>query len=475
LVNETKSLFAISISFTLLSSFFYPFFDPVAQSSDEFSNASYHTLGLPKIYNIDLKADIFFRGLNFPTSMAFLGPDDVLVLEKNTGQVRRIINGSLLPDPLLDLNVSNQSERGMLGIAVQNYEDNIGRLTATDVFLYFTESIAEDKNKGSQAVRNSLYKYQMADNKLINPKKLLELPGSPGPAHNAGSITIGPDTNVYLTVGNMNAQELERFLTRAENVENGQDPDGRAGILRITQDGQPVPNGSIIGDQYPLNLYYAYGIRNSFGMDFDPVTGNLWDTENGPSFGDEINLVKPGFNSGWNKVQGIWERSGGSAGAAMGDPQGADILVDFNGRGNYSDPEFIWKETVSPTAIKFLDSNMLGKGYENDMFVGDFNNGNIYHFDMSSDRLTLNLDGLLKDEIADTKDELKTSLFGQGFGAITDLEVGPDGYLYVLSLFQSGNDCAVEIPGNPCISYNSTLLGTIFRIVPETVVSAQRM
>ena len=56
-----------------------------------------------------------------------------------------------------------------------------------------------------------------------------------------------------------------------------------------------------------MNLYYAYGLRNSFGMDFDPLTGNLWDTENGPEYGDEINLVEPGFNSGWNKVQGVWE------------------------------------------------------------------------------------------------------------------------------------------------------------------------
>ena len=137
------------------------------------------------------------------------------------------------------------------------------------------------------------------------------MPSSPGPAHNGGRISIGPDNNIYFTIGNLNVNEIKPFLTRAENLKYGRDPDGRAGILRITQDGQPVPNGSIIGDQYPLNLYYAYGIRNSFGMDFDPVTEKLWDTENGPSYGDEINLVEPGFNSGWNKVQGIWEEVGG--------------------------------------------------------------------------------------------------------------------------------------------------------------------
>ena len=68
------------------------------------------------------------------------------------------------------------------------------------------------------------------------------------------------------------------------------------------------PDGTgILGDKYPLDIYYAYGIRNSFGIDFDPVTGKLWDTENGPQFGDEINMVEPGFNSGSDRVYGIWE------------------------------------------------------------------------------------------------------------------------------------------------------------------------
>ena len=77
-------------------------------------------------------------------------------------------------------------------------------------------------------------------------------------------------------------------------------------MLAVSQDGKAPINNHKLGDYFPLNLYYVYGIRNSFGLDFDPVTGNLWDTENGPFFGDEINLVKPGFNSGWAEVQGVW-------------------------------------------------------------------------------------------------------------------------------------------------------------------------
>jgi len=66
-------------------------------------------------------------------------------------------------------------------------------------------------------------------------------------------------------------------------------PDGTGGILRVTQDGKTVGSG-IIGSSDPLNKYLAYGVRNSFGLDFDPVTKKLWDTENGPSSNDEINL-----------------------------------------------------------------------------------------------------------------------------------------------------------------------------------------
>ena len=98
---------------------------------------------------------------------------------------------------------------------------------------------------------------------------------------------IGPDNNVYYIVG-----EVGGHRTQAQNIEDGPAPNGLGGVLRITQDGDVVdPANPIFGDESPLNLYYAMGIRNSFGMDFDPVTGNLWDTENGPTAGDEINLL----------------------------------------------------------------------------------------------------------------------------------------------------------------------------------------
>jgi glucose/arabinose dehydrogenase len=138
-----------------------------------------------------------------------------------------------------------------------------------------------------------------------------------------------------------------------------------------------------------------------------------------------------------------------------------DSLEDFGGKGKYSDPQFVWAGNPTPTAVKFLNSDKLGKQYENDLFVGDFNYGNLYHFKLNEDRTGLALDGPLADKVANAPNETKSIIFGTGFGGptalfikkhtdiggITDIEVGPDGYLYVLTFRQTQ--------------------GAIFRIVPK--------
>ena len=114
--------------------------------------------------------------------------------------------------------------------------------------------------------------------------------------------------------------------------------------------------------------------------------------------------------------------------------------------------------------LGFSDSERFGNEFENDMFVGDFNNGNLYHFDLNEDRTELSLDSDLEDKVADVQVEAKSNLFGKGFIAITDIEVGPDGYLYVLSLDRSGHDCDPKSPN--CVRYDSTIYGTLYKIYP---------
>lgn len=414
------------------------------------------TINGPELRDPGLRAEVVFSGLQFPTSMAFLGPDDILVLEKNNGTVKRIVDGKMLPESLLEVEVSTVSERGMLGIAIDRQANHSSRY----VFLYFTEiddKKAKDDKEQQSAIGNRLYRYELLNDTLTNPKLLLDLPANPGPAHNGGRMVIGPDHNVYIVIGDLYG------TTILQNIVNARQPDGTGGILRVTQNGKPVNNG-ILGSEYPLNLYYAYGIRNSFGLAFDTVSGKLWDTENGPYYGDEINLVQPGFNSGWKKVQGIWNDNNERMGEiAPSSPKG---LVNMDGKGEYSQPEFTWNNTVGVTAIEFLNSDNLGKLYENNLFVGNFHNGSVYNFKLNSDRSELILRDSLADKVANNEVELKNVIFGQGFGAITDIKTGPDGFLYVLSIKEGGADCyALAKDKVPCTSYDSGVQGTIFRIV----------
>jgi glucose/arabinose dehydrogenase len=381
----------------------------------------------PAVLNPKFQVERIFAGHFEPSSMAFLGPDDVLVLDRDEGKVFRVTHG-IQSGPLLDVNVATDGYRGLLGIAV-----SVNKNT-TDVFLYFTESGTFDSSDKIQhpvnPLGNRLYRYELVENKLINPKLLLDLPVLPGPKDNGGVVKIGPDNNIYFIIGDLQGSfRNKQYETLTQNYQNGTNADGRAGILTISQNGKPVGN-EILGSTFPLNLYYAYGIRNSFGMDWDPLSGFLWDSENGPSFGDELNLVLPGFNSGWASVQGFWKPINQSIGPVNFHP---NSLVDFDGRGKYNPPKFVWLNQVAPSAIKFINSTRYGLGYENDLLVGDTNYGNIYDFKLDGKRQNLDLRSGLADKIANETSELNSVIFARGFGKVTDIEIGPDGLLYVLS------------------------------------------
>lgn len=387
-----------------------PLYYANAQETHEHADHAAEGSG-PTVSNPDLIVSQVADGLFLPTAMAFLDENRTLVLEKDNGTVRMVKDGILQEKALLDVAVANENERGMLGMAVSIENDT------TYVFLYFTESgggIDGDDTSGTEPAGNRLYRYELQDNRLVNPQLLLDLPALPGPRYNGGPVVVGPDGLVYVIIG-----DVEGHATKAQNFEDGPAADGTSGILRVGKNGELPP--SVIGTGVFGKYYYAYGIRNSFGMDFDPVTGKLWDTENGPASGDEINLVEPGFNSGWRDIFG------------MATEETLDGLVLFNSMSRYSDPELAWVEPIGPTALTFLDSDALGEEYQNDMFVGDILNGALYRFDLEQNRSALALSGNLTDKIVDAPAENREATFGTGFGGITDIKVGTDGNLYVLS------------------------------------------
>jgi aldose sugar dehydrogenase len=414
----------------------------------------------PIVEDNNLGVELVAKGIKFPASMSFLDKDDILVTEKNTGMVKRILNGTLLEKPVINVSVVNNWESGLLGIAI---DKDTTTASPRYVYLYYSTPIggqdgADSNNNQTIEEGNLLYRYEYNDGKLVNPNLLLKIPY---PAnftyyHPSGVVLIGPDRNIYLVTGDFNQP-----VTKTQNVNSNLPINGTSAIYRLAKDGSAAKGNPFGGE---MARYYAYGIRNSFGMDFDPVTGKLWDTENGPWWADEINIVEPGFNSGWKKVQGL---------SYIHIPHTQEqselnSLVNFDGKGKYSEPEFVWAETLGVTAIKFLDSNKLGKNYENDIFVGDFDLGNIYHFDLINNRTALSLDNKLADKMADNRDELKDVIFGHGFGAVVDIEVGPDGYLYILSLYEAKDKCDPNMVFSDCYDFSSNdIRGSIFRIVPK--------
>lgn len=403
-----------------------------------FSNENFSAFpqGLPSINDQSLKLDLVADGLQSPTSMAFLTGNSILITQKEGIVSKLDLSTPTILQPILELsNVDSKNERGLLGIAIDNsiladsWAGN-NQSEEFDVFLFVTET-GTQLDQGTQEMEsnnelgNRVYKYTWDGQSLSNPAIILDLPAGPGTNHQGGKVKIGPDNQLYAIVG-----ELQRE-GQLQNINDGPNPDDSGVIFRVNPiDGSPSVNNPFIdvddSDRTPLAKYYAYGIRNSFGFDFDPITAKMWDAENGQDFYDEINLVEAGFNSGWKLVMGPISKSVGVT---------ENDLVNIQGS-NYADPLFSWEQSRGVTDLEFLKSDNLGKKYENNLFVGDITRGNLFFFEVNENRSGLIFDNnpnIANDLIASNEEELSSITLGSGFKGITDIETGPDGNLYVLT------------------------------------------
>lgn len=394
----------------------------------------------------NLRVQTWISGASNPTGFAFIDDSGSgLMLEKNTGKVALFENRQRVKN-VLDLAVSNDSERGLLGMALSPD-------FATDrfVYLYYTAASVD----GGAPISNSVkrFRYDPTSKTLSFVKKVIDLPATPGPSHDGGKISFGPDGKLYIVSGELNRNEL------TSNYKDSPDLNRIGSVLRINSSGSSVstnPFYNAAKKKSPANDIYAYGIRNSFGMAFDPVSKNLWMSENGPQNYDEINRITPGFNSGWERIMGP------VAANPKFDP---NTLVSLGDGAHFEDPEFSWKFAVAPTAMYFQPSVRLGAQYKNDLFVGSVRGGKLLHFDLSASRKDLALSGELADKIADNSADARFAgqdaiLFGDNFGTVTDLIAGPGG-MYVLSY---SNGKLYRITNNDAATISSSMIGTV---VPE--------
>ena len=326
----------------------------------------------------------------------------MLVLEKNTGKVIRIKdNGVHYNEPVLDVAVDAHWESGLLGITcISNH-----------VFLYFSESESgSDTTKlHDQPMKNIVYRYDWNGEKLINPILIKELPGNldGGHRHNGGAMT-NQNNQIYFVIGDLGQRATFQNIPNKTIYET-------SSIFKIdTESSNSVE-------------LFAMGIRNSFGLSVDPETGYLWDTENSAHHYDEINLVKSGFNSGWMHVMGPVDRDNPDINGIQTVPPPFENFI-------YSDPEFSFERPVAVTAIEFPDGDSFEK-YSDWLFVGDYNNGRIYKFQLNSERTGFIFSNPeLSDLVLDDNDKIDEILFAEGFQTISDIEFHDDA-MYVVSIF----------------------------------------
>jgi len=286
---------------------------------------------MPQLVDPKLQVRAVVTNLAQPTSMAFLGHNDLLVLEKASGQVKRIINGSL-DSTVLDLAVNSASERGLLGIALHpRFPENPG------VYLFWTESLSGTDSVDLADVPllgNRVDRFRWTGSMLVHETNVIRLRAFQEDAgqplrgnHDGGIIRFGKDRKLYIYMGDNGRRGQMQNLPDGPGPMGGQPDDQFGGpepdnahltgvILRLNDDGTtPRDNpffraGASRGGEAGANLQkvFAFGIRNGFGMAFDPFTGNLWEAQNGDDSFTEINRVEKGANLGWVQVMGPLER-----------------------------------------------------------------------------------------------------------------------------------------------------------------------
>jgi glucose/arabinose dehydrogenase len=377
-----------------------------------------------------LRLSQWASGLDGPTTFAWIGPGEMLVIEKDTGRVKRVENGTLR-NTVLDLNVAHDAERGGLGIAVDpDFADN------SYVYLYYSATSGSSDTSGSWT-ENRVDRYTWDGTNLVSGTGPLisfamdSAQGGNGPSHDGGVIRFGPDGKLYGVAGDLNRGRIGG----SARVEQNTATSGSArvgGVFRLNPDGSvPTDNPFINETDSNLHVWYSYGLRNSFGVTFDPITGTLWYTDNGPDQWDEIDRCPPGMNGGWLKIMGPDSRDATYV-ENNNTKYDANQLV-YLGGAVYVDPEFTFKHCCGITAIQFIHSKRFPEDLQDNVFVGDNNSGNLYYFVLKNQRTEFVLTGGVADKVADTAAEAALVIGGVGFSVITDIQVGSDGYLYLIN------------------------------------------
>jgi glucose/arabinose dehydrogenase len=396
--------------------------------------------GAQTINDSRLIVETVVSGLTQPLMLVWLNPanpNDFLVIEKQTGDslpklgtVRRVTNG-VVSAPLLTIPVSSMSwEHGLLGIELHpNFAQN------GYVYLFYTEPFTtagrENQNRATRIVR---YRFNPSTNIFSGRQSIWTINLADNAYHFGGTMRFGPDGKLFFITGDHSRTDC---ITAHEYLETNWSTTrilGAGGIYRLNDDGSIPPDNPFASHPgASIRAMFAYGIRNGYGLEFDPLTGWLWDTENGVSNYDEINLVHPGFNSGWRKIMGPDSRNHTNPRMCNQVFSVNDLIMLPNA--HYADPKFSWLRTIGVAGMGFIRSARFPADIRDSLVVGESNNNSIYRFPLNANRDGFDFSAFpaLRDLVADTIDERNLLRWGTGWGVVSEIKVGPDGYLYVVS------------------------------------------
>ncbi len=331
---------------------------------------------------------------NFPVGMVFLPDGRLLYNEKTTGNVRLLsAEGILQREPVLTLPTDALQERGMLGLAIDPLFNENGR-----VYVVHTR-LGDSRNYPA----NTLVRFRLVDGVAQDVETLASYPITTGELlHNGGNVHFDDEGSLFLSLGDFG------------NPSNSQDldvPQGKMLRFMVDEAGITPHPDNPFGEDNPA---YALGFRNPFDFTFDPVTGNLFTAEVGPSCDDEINLVLEGFNYGWD---------------ANYKCTGKAVLGQYT---LYMPPLLTYTPVIAPTGIAFYTGDAFPE-WQNNLFVCDWNFGELRRIVLNEARTAVISEQLIPlgnatcklDLVIGADGALYFGTVGQGGGAILRLKPAP--------------------------------------------------
>jgi len=338
------------------------------------------------------------KGLSYPYALAFL-PDGGMLITEREGRLRIVRNGVLDPQPISGIpEVLNRNLKGLNDVALHPSFAQNGLV----YFTYYKPSPGEPEVSWAALARGRFD----GDHSLTDVRDIFVTDTKVSGA-SAARIVFGRDGKIYLAIG-VPIPEVRR--PGLATPKDAQDPNNHFGkVLRLNDDGSAPSDNPFAGRPGHKPELYALGIRNAMGLILHPETGEIWENENGPQGGDEINIIKPGRNYGWPVISYGRSYSGdltGNSGPTSEQPVAQGM----------EQPLLFWSPSIALSGMAFYTGDRFPQ-WKGSIFVGALVGEQLQ-------RIVLNQRGL-----PTRRDSLLTELKQR----IREVREGPDGLLYLLT------------------------------------------